>query len=79
MKCAHCGAEIGPDDFFCPGCGDPVTVSPDQGKKSRKLIKELGEKGPGGEVVEENNMPLIILAGVLSVLIVAVGVIGIMI
>lgn len=79
MKCAHCGAEIGSDDLFCPGCGDPVTVSPDQGKKPRKLFPAQGGEGPVSEVVEENNMPLIILAGVLSVLIVAVGVIGIMI
>lgn len=73
MKCEHCGAEIGPDDAFCPLCGDPVVPAGAHGGKLNTNFFHRLLKGDDGS---ENNLDLIILAGALSVLIVGVGVIG---
>lgn len=73
MRCEHCGAEIGPDDAFCPLCGDPVTFA---GGHTRNRNTRFFDRLLKGDDGSENNLDLIILAGALSVLIVGVGVIG---
>ncbi len=74
MKCLSCGAELGLTDEICPYCGRVITETASH-RADLKTYKEKTETGKRGLAkVLSGNLPLIISAVMMLVLLIADGV-----
>ena len=74
MKCKSCGAEIGLTDERCPHCGRAVTETAGH-RADLKTYREKSETAKRGLAKAfDGNIPLVISAVVMAVLLVAIGI-----